>query len=75
MPGFSLNSLRPLQNNAIAANQNTGDKIAAVGNDPDAGALTDLQAATAESRIETDLAATVTQQFTKTTGSIIDKMV
>jgi len=75
MPGLSLNTITStLTPNATAANQNTANQIGALKNDIGALEVSDLQGATAESRIATDLAATMTQLFTKKTSDIIDKL-
>ena len=76
MPGLSLNTITSsLAPNATAADQNTASKIDALKNDVGAVEVSDLQTATAESKIATDLAASMTQLFTKRTGDIIDKLV
>lgn len=69
-----LNPLSELRESAKTAGDKVGDKIAALGDDPDAGALLQLQAALTEFSIKSNLSATLMQQFTNIKDKILGKI-
>jgi hypothetical protein len=75
MSGFSLNTINSaLAPRTAAAEQKLATKTTNLGADQDAKELLDLQSAKTDFGVSADLQATLTQQFNKNTGAILDKM-